>query len=148
MPAHPESEPRPVVRHGDDVPEQRWDDPRDGTIGFRTLFGDGAVPTAGMTAAVCSLEPGERLGRHSHEALEVYFVMRGGGTLHLGDERHEVRAGPAAHLPGGCVHGIENNGSARLEFFSAHPVDAFDEVVYSYPDEGSGRPGERTDPAR
>jgi len=61
-----------------------------------------------------TLEPGETNNMHTHrDAEQVYFVLRGGGTVQVGDERRTVKAGDAIFLPVGDPHGFFNTGDRR-----------------------------------
>jgi mannose-6-phosphate isomerase-like protein (cupin superfamily) len=61
-----------------------------------------------------TLEPGETNNMHTHgDAEQVYFVLRGGGTVQVGDERKKVKAGDAVFLPAGVPHGFFNTGDRR-----------------------------------
>ncbi|HEX9914146.1 MAG TPA: cupin domain-containing protein [Candidatus Bathyarchaeia archaeon] len=61
-----------------------------------------------------TLEPGETNNMHTHrDAEQVYFVLRGGGTVHVGDEKRTVKAGDAVFLPVGVPHGFFNTGDRR-----------------------------------
>jgi len=48
---------------------------------------------------------------HVHQDLEqVYIILRGRGTLHVGDEKAQVKAGDAVFLPAKVSHGFFNTG--------------------------------------
>jgi mannose-6-phosphate isomerase-like protein (cupin superfamily) len=56
-----------------------------------------------------TLRPGDTNQMHVHEDVEqIYFVLRGGGTVQVGDERSEVKAGDAIFLPTDIPHGFFN----------------------------------------
>lgn len=61
-----------------------------------------------------TLEPGETNNMHTHgDAEQVYFVLRGRGTVQVGEERRTVRAGDAVFLPVNVPHGFFNTGKRR-----------------------------------
>ncbi len=65
------------------------------------------------------LEPGET--SHPHRLArshEVYYILEGTGTMHIGDEKEEVRAGQAVYIPAGAVQYISNTGDGRLIFLA------------------------------
>ena len=66
---------RPFVTHENHAATERWSDDLRGHLDFRTLFGDGATPTMTMSAGVSYLRPGQWLGRHKHQATEIYYVI-------------------------------------------------------------------------
>jgi len=56
-----------------------------------------------------TLKPGGTNKVHSHEDSEqVYIVLRGGGTVQVGEEKAEVEAGDAIFLPAKVQHGFFN----------------------------------------
>jgi len=58
-----------------------------------------------------TLRPGGTNTLHMHKDVEqVYVVLRGAGTVQVGDERAEVRAGDAVFLPAKVSHGFFNTG--------------------------------------
>jgi quercetin dioxygenase-like cupin family protein len=58
-----------------------------------------------------TLNPGDTNQIHVHKDVEqVYFVVRGGGKVQVGEERKEVRAGDAIFLPANIPHGFFNTG--------------------------------------
>ncbi|WFN33753.1 cupin domain-containing protein [Methanogenium sp. S4BF] len=72
-----------------------------------------------FSLAHASLEPGETSYPHrltgSHE---VYYILGGTGTMHIGDEAEEVRAGQVVYIPAGAVQYIANTGDGRLTFLA------------------------------
>jgi mannose-6-phosphate isomerase-like protein (cupin superfamily) len=58
-----------------------------------------------------TLKPGGTNQIHVHEdAEQVYIVVQGGGTVQVGDEKAEVKAGDAIFLPAKVPHGFFNTG--------------------------------------
>jgi len=56
-----------------------------------------------------TIDPGKSNNMHTHEGIEqVYMVLKGGGTVQVGDERKEVRAGDIVFLPTDVSHGFFN----------------------------------------
>ncbi len=56
------------------------------------------------------IKPGTTNEMHVHENQEqVYFVLQGGGIIHVGDEESEVKAGDVIFLPAKIPHGFVNN---------------------------------------
>lgn len=88
-----------------------WQDDESGK-----LFG--AIKPESMKAfnnfARLTLAPGVTNQMHTHKDIEqVYLVVRGGGTVQVGDERKEVKAGDVIFLPANIPHGFFNT-SDRL----------------------------------
>ncbi len=77
-----------------------------------------------------TVTPGRRSSvRHCHSGdHEIFVVLEGGGTLLLGDERFDVRAGSIVDRPPGTgvVHSFEagNDGLVLLAYGTRHPADA------------------------
>ena len=71
--------------------------------------------TPAQSLAEATLEPGEATERHYHRAAEeIYFVLKGSGSMEVdGDTRH-VRPGDAVLIPAGAWHTLENDGSSEL----------------------------------
>ncbi|MFC1752440.1 cupin domain-containing protein [Thermoproteota archaeon] len=53
---------------------------------------------------------------HKHEVMqEIYYVLKGQGTLVVGDERYSVKPGDTAVIPKNTYHHLEKEGDADLE---------------------------------
>jgi mannose-6-phosphate isomerase-like protein (cupin superfamily) len=58
-----------------------------------------------------TVKPGGTNKVHMHEDVEqVYLVLRGGGTVQVGDGKAAVKAGDAVFLPAKVSHGFFNTG--------------------------------------
>ena len=56
-----------------------------------------------------TINPGKSNNMHTHEGIEqVYMVIKGGGTVQVGEESKEVRAGDVIFLPSDVPHGFFN----------------------------------------
>ena len=89
------------------------------------------LPAATTFLAVGQFPPGEGLRRHYHEAPgeEFYYIVRGEGTVWLGDQTIPVRAGDCLYVPPEVVHGVTNSGNDVLEIvFAVSPKDKADPV--------------------
>jgi mannose-6-phosphate isomerase-like protein (cupin superfamily) len=59
-----------------------------------------------------TLKPGGTNQVHAHEdAEQVYIILRGGGTVQVGEEKAEAKAGDAIFLPAKVPHGFFNTGN-------------------------------------
>ncbi|MEJ5914362.1 cupin domain-containing protein [Pseudokineococcus sp. 1T1Z-3] len=89
------------------------------------------------------------LGRHRHEATEVYVVTGGEGVVHLDGQEVPVRAGSMVYLPSGCLHGLRSTGEETLTVAYVYAADSADDerTRYSYPSDAPGTPGPATGPA-
>lgn len=56
-----------------------------------------------------TINPGKSNNIHTHEGIEqVYMVLKGGGTVQVGEERNDVRTGDVIFLPADVPHGFFN----------------------------------------
>lgn len=74
--------------------------------------------------ATARLQPGERLGRHTHDAEEVLIVVEGTAEAHVGPHRRRLRAGSMILIPEAVSHDIHNVGSRTLSVLGAFSSDA------------------------
>lgn len=66
--------------------------------------------TERMAMSLVSVRPGAAVPEHVHNDEEqVYYVLRGRGTVTLGEMRHAVGPGSAVHIPLGTHHGVAND---------------------------------------
>ena len=71
-----------------------------------------------QSLAEATLEPSEATERHYHaKSEEIYFVVKGSGTLEVDGETRTVRPGDAALIPPGAWHTLENTGTSELRIF-------------------------------
>lgn len=125
-----------LVRPLGDGPLDRWDDPVRGTVTFRTIFSRGVSPTAGLTAGILEIEPGDRFAAHRHPQTEVYLVLQGEGMVRIGGDEVFVAAGEAVCFPSGESHEVRNTSATGvLRVFYVLDADALDDVNYEW-----GRP--------
>ncbi len=71
------------------------------------------------------LEPGEAPPLHVHHDTEqIFYVMEGTGTLHIGEARtsYPVKPGDVVRIPPHTLHSIQCTGSHTLRYLS---VDCF-----------------------
>jgi quercetin dioxygenase-like cupin family protein len=91
-----------------------------------------ASPTASTQLIYFTLEPGTRVGRHSHSAEETMLVLEGTVEQSIGDEQQQLSAGEVAFKPAGMIHDERNVGSETLRcvafFTSAAVLHTWEEV--------------------
>jgi mannose-6-phosphate isomerase-like protein (cupin superfamily) len=66
--------------------------------------------------AVAWLAPGARSQAHRLRTAEVYYLVRGIGRMHIGEEAADVMAGDAVYIPPDSVQWLENAGNEDIEF--------------------------------
>lgn len=63
--------------------------------------------------------PQQKLSLQSHKRREEYWmIVKGEGTIQLGDSVHPVRAGSTFFIPKGCLHRICNTSSTETLIFT------------------------------
>jgi mannose-6-phosphate isomerase-like protein (cupin superfamily) len=89
---------------------------RDGTRLRELLHPDRDRASIRYSLAIAWLDPGKSSLPHRLKTAEVYYVMRGSGRMHVGDEATEVQAGDAVYIPPDAVQHLENTGHETIEF--------------------------------
>ena len=67
-----------------------------------------------MFLAQAAVPPGERLSGHRDPMEEIYIILSGRGGMQVGEDRQEVQAGDAIHIPIGQFHELVNTGGEEL----------------------------------
>src|SRR4051812_20815452 len=75
---------------------------------------DNVIPVRGFTLSIMYVPPGQGNAPHTHEAEEVFFVLKGHLMVFFEDlqgQRTEVVLGPwdCVSCPAGVIHGYHNN---------------------------------------
>ncbi|MFC3799646.1 cupin domain-containing protein [Cohnella sp. GCM10012308] len=77
---------------------------------------DFGVPIDFVDYAV--LPPGSAIGLHQHRGNEeFYLILKGSGSMQIGDSRFAVKAGDLILNPDGSTHGLRNCGSDDIHLF-------------------------------
>jgi len=100
---------------------KRLRDAKEITAGDRTRLRELLHPArdaAGVrySLAVAWLAPGKRSQAHRLKTSEVYYLVRGSGVMHIGDESARVEAGDAVYIQPRAVQWLENIGTDEVEF--------------------------------
>ncbi len=70
-----------------------------------------------FSLAYAIVKPKEKTLPHKLKAsVEVYFILKGKGIMHINDESKEVSENDAVYIPPGSVQWIENTSDENLEF--------------------------------
>ncbi|NIQ97329.1 MAG: cupin domain-containing protein [Desulfuromonadales bacterium] len=125
---------RPVVVREEECETESWDDPACEDVRWRTLLSGDRTPTDSLTLGVLEIDAGvsRELLRHSHEQVEVYYVLQGEGVLTVGPSEYPVRSGSAAYVPGNERHGVRNTGTVQLRILYVFRSDSFSQVRYKF----------------
>jgi mannose-6-phosphate isomerase-like protein (cupin superfamily) len=91
------------------------------TAGDRTRLRELLHPARDPVQVRCSLAvawlaPGARSRVHRLKTAEVYYLVRGTGMMHIGEEVAEVTSGDAVYIPPDSVQWLENAGNEEIEF--------------------------------
>jgi quercetin dioxygenase-like cupin family protein len=72
---------------------------------YRRIF-----ETDRMAASLVAVRPGAAVAPHTHHDEEqIYYVLRGQGTVTLDSRRQAVGPGSAVYIPLGTEHGVQND---------------------------------------
>ena len=66
-----------------------------------------------------TMPPGTTIGKHTHRSdeEEFYLILKGTGTLQLGDDEFSVGPGDLVRNPPGGTHSLRNVGDGELQLF-------------------------------
>jgi mannose-6-phosphate isomerase-like protein (cupin superfamily) len=102
----------------------------------RMLVDAESVGSGRMVMNFFLLRPGKSTDAGSHPAPfdEIYYVLRGQGTLYLhdGHEPFELSPDTVAFIPSGTVHFLRNTGTVDLELITVMPGPLVDGVNSLY----------------
>jgi mannose-6-phosphate isomerase-like protein (cupin superfamily) len=71
----------------------------------------------GCSAAHAVLGEGKASLPHKlNNSIEIYYIIKGRGTMHIEPETADVEPGDAIYIPPGSTQWIENTGKTSLEF--------------------------------
>jgi quercetin dioxygenase-like cupin family protein len=106
----------------------------DPATGIRINFPVDAQTGAASSAAVYfEVESEQHIGRHTHSAEEILFVLEGEAEAVVGDERGRLSKEEMAVVPANAPHDLYNVGEATLRvvgfFSSAAVVTIFDDPL-------------------
>ena len=88
---------------------------KDGSI-IRELMHPDVHGNVKQSLAEATIPVGGETVLHRHvKSEEIYHIIRGQGSMFLGDKKCEVRAGDTIYIPSGTVHRIKNTGKTPLK---------------------------------
>lgn len=82
--------------------------------------------------AIITLEPGQGVESHRHQAEDDSFlVLEGTLSLTLGEDDREMQAqaGTFVLVPSGTSHALRNTGPAQVRFLNVHAPGGFDRRI-------------------
>lgn len=71
-----------------------------------------------LSAHYLNIMPGGEIVPHTHEVLEVFYIMSGSGSALVNGERILAEAGSVIVAPPGSEHGLKNDGSEIIELYA------------------------------
>ena len=91
--------------------------------------GTGATDSA---VTYFEIDPGKRIGRHTHDTGETVLLLAGKGRAVVESEERQISPGDIVHVPAETPHDVVNEGDDTLElvgFFAAPEVVTIFEQV-------------------
>jgi mannose-6-phosphate isomerase-like protein (cupin superfamily) len=70
----------------------------------------------GYSLAWARVPPGRETAPHSLRYSEVYYILKGRGSMRIDRRRQNVQGQDTVYIPPGAVQSIRNTGSVDLEF--------------------------------
>ncbi len=90
------------------------------TLRSYMLIGGRNVEGTGISIQISYIPVNSEQPIHHHEPEQCYYIIRGEGLMTIDDDRENVRAGDAVHIPSNRKHGIKNTGNEPLEYLTAN----------------------------
>lgn len=70
-----------------------------------------------LSIAHTILKPNESSLVHKLKtSVEIYYILKGKGIMHIGDEAEEIHPGQVIYIPSNSNQYIENTGNEELKF--------------------------------
>jgi mannose-6-phosphate isomerase-like protein (cupin superfamily) len=85
----------------------------------------GETQAAPFSAYIVNAKPGQGPPLHKHPYVEVAFTLEGCGTITVGDEQREVKAGGIVVIPANTPHRFVNSGDTLLRQIDVHASPRF-----------------------
>lgn len=70
-----------------------------------------------LSAHLTVIKPGGEIVPHTHEVLEVFYIIEGEGSALVNGERHKAEAGTVIAAPPGSEHGLLNTGEKDIVMY-------------------------------
>jgi mannose-6-phosphate isomerase-like protein (cupin superfamily) len=86
-----------------------------------------------QSLAEAMLPPGAATEAHFHPVTEeIYYILRGFGSMQIGDQVYAVGPGDAIAIPPGAIHRIDNRDTEDLVFLCCcAPAYSHDDTVFA-----------------
>lgn len=86
-----------------------------------------------MDLGILYLEPHSKTLPNAHpQSEEMFYIIKGKGTITVEDETKNIEAGAAIYIPANVVHHFENTQDEQMVFVLMHaPPESSDDVADS-----------------
>jgi mannose-6-phosphate isomerase-like protein (cupin superfamily) len=103
----------------------------------RELFHPASSPVTGVSVAEACVGKGLETDAHVHRrSQEIYYILEGAGTMHLGESTLKVKNGDAILIPPGTSHNIKaDEGTAIRILCICSPPYAHEDTEFVRPRE-------------
>ena len=71
-----------------------------------------------LSAHYLHIMPGGEIVPHTHEVLEVFYVLSGSGSALINGEQQRVTEGSIIIANAGSEHGLKNDGTEIIELYA------------------------------
>lgn len=71
-----------------------------------------------LSAHYLHVMPGGEIVPHTHDVLEVFYIIAGSGSALVNGERQIATVGSVIVAPPGSEHGLKNDGSEIIELYA------------------------------
>jgi quercetin dioxygenase-like cupin family protein len=71
-----------------------------------------------LSAHYLHIMPGGEILPHTHEVLEVFYIISGSGSALINGENQRATAGSVIAAQPGSVHGLKNDGNEIIELYA------------------------------
>ena len=131
------SSPQVQIRRACDATEQSWSSPQRGAVNWWELFGGDVTPTGDLTLGIAEIPPHSPIPTrgHTHDAVEVYVIMAGRGSVYVDGIFYPVNDGDAVWIPEHAEHFVRNDGDQAVRLLYIFARDKFSDVHYCFPGE-------------
>jgi mannose-6-phosphate isomerase-like protein (cupin superfamily) len=105
---------------------------KDGSL-IREILAPSNSSLGAQSFAEATLRPGQSTGRHRHvRTEEIYYVLKGTGSMEIGAESREVVPGDGVAIPPGSEHRLTNTSREDMVFLCCcSPAYSHDDTVMS-----------------
>jgi quercetin dioxygenase-like cupin family protein len=71
-----------------------------------------------FSSHLVTVKPQGEIVPHTHEVVEVFYIMKGIGSALINGERIKAEQGSVIIAPAGSLHGLINEGNENIELYA------------------------------